>query len=80
MTKMINWQKRKFDSRPKTNINDENEFCKSDMAAKWIEQEVRRLAYQRKQKRKHKQRPAQPAQPVMRPRPAGPDETPPWED
>jgi hypothetical protein len=91
MTKKLNWEKRRFDFRPKTNIKDENEFRKGDMAARWLERAEQRQADQRKHqhqhkrkhkhkhKHKHKQpRPAEPGpvQPVTRPRPAGPNERP----
>jgi hypothetical protein len=49
MTKALNWEKRRFDFRPKTNIKDENEFRKGDMAARWLERAEQRPADQRRE-------------------------------
>jgi hypothetical protein len=85
MTKQLDWEKRRFDTRPKTSIKDENQYRKGDMAARWIARAEQRLADQRKHTPKHKQKQRrrqrrEPVQPVMRPRPADPGEKPPGED
>ena len=36
MSKALDWDKRRFDNRPKTSITDEAEYRKSDLAARWL--------------------------------------------
>ena len=58
MAKRIDWEKRRFDQRPKVSIADEAEFRKQDAAAHWLEHaepfyaRVKRLAQHKKRKSK----------------------------
>jgi hypothetical protein len=84
----LNWQKRKFDFKPKRALKDEEEFCKTDRAARFIEraEQVRRA--RRHERRKNvapRKRQSQADRPnakstVVRPDPAGPNERRPWEE
>lgn len=47
----LNWQKRKFDFKPKRALKDEEEFCKADRAARFIER-----AEQKRRARRHERR------------------------
>ena len=47
----LNWQKRKFDFKLKRGLKDEEEFCKADRAARFIER-----AEQDRRPRRHKRR------------------------
>jgi hypothetical protein len=38
MAQKLSWERRKFDSRAKTNIRDEQAFRETDVAARWLAQ------------------------------------------
>ena len=37
MAKKLNWEKLRYDRRPKLSISDEGEFRTHDVAARWLE-------------------------------------------
>jgi len=81
----LNWHKRKFDSKLKRALNEEEEFCKTDRAAWFIERAEQNRRARRHERRKmvaETKRQAEADRPTRASgnRMAKVQEKPPWED
>jgi hypothetical protein len=55
MSKRISWERRRFDGRWTVNVRDEYEYCKNDVAAKWLASAEAKKAITEEKKKKAKE-------------------------